>query len=96
MSDKETEELAQFFLRSHCPQNVDYAEKYGQRFLSVPEDAAPDNVPAPQSATATESVICPKCGAPMVRRKATKGKNVGNEFYGCSRFPKCRCILNIE
>lgn len=33
---------------------------------------------------------CSKCGAEMVLRKAKKGKNVGNEFWGCSAFPKCR------
>jgi len=38
---------------------------------------------------------CPKCGAPMVKRKATKGKNEGSEFWGCSTFPKCRGIINM-
>jgi len=33
---------------------------------------------------------CPKCGAPLVLRTAKKGANAGNEFWGCSRFPKCR------
>lgn len=37
--------------------------------------------------------LCSKCGAEMVLRKATKGKNAGNEFWGCSAFPKCR---NVE
>ena len=32
---------------------------------------------------------CPKCGSEMILRKAKKGKNVGNSFYGCSNFPKC-------
>ncbi|MBL4765845.1 MAG: NERD domain-containing protein [Colwellia sp.] len=35
---------------------------------------------------------CSKCGANMVLRKATKGKNAGNEFWGCSAFPKCRNV----
>jgi hypothetical protein len=35
---------------------------------------------------------CTKCGADMVLRKATKGKNSGNEFWGCSTFSK---YLNI-
>jgi len=35
---------------------------------------------------------CSKCGAEMVLRKATKGKNTGNEFWGCSTFPKCRNV----
>ena len=41
----------------------------------------------------TETKPCSKCGAGMVLRKAAKGKNVGNEFWGCSTFPKCRNIL---
>ena len=38
---------------------------------------------------------CPRWGSKMVLRTATKGKNVGNKFYGCSGFPKCRYIENI-
>ena len=33
---------------------------------------------------------CSKCGSDMVLRKATKSKNSGNEFWGCSTFPLCR------
>ena len=33
---------------------------------------------------------CSKCGADMVIRRITKGKNFGNEFFGCSAFPKCK------
>ena len=33
---------------------------------------------------------CSRCGAEMVLRKATKDKNYGNEFLGCSAFPKCK------
>lgn len=38
----------------------------------------------------------PKCGSKMVLRTATKGENKGNQFWGCSSFPKCRYILNIK
>lgn len=38
---------------------------------------------------------CPKCGAPMIRRQAMKGQNAGNEFWGCSSFPKCRSVCSI-
>ena len=38
---------------------------------------------------------CSKCGEEMVLRKATKGKNVGNEFWGCSTSPKCRSVVEI-
>ena len=41
-------------------------------------------------------VLCPKCSIPMVLRKASKGPNAGNEFYGCPNYPKCKEIVNIE
>ena len=34
--------------------------------------------------------LCPKCGAEVVLRTAKKGEHKGEQFYGCSRFPKCR------
>lgn len=38
---------------------------------------------------------CPKCGSVMLKRSAKKGVNAGNEFWGCSRYPGCRGIVNI-
>ncbi len=35
-------------------------------------------------------VLCPKCGAQMVKRSSIYG-----QFYGCSDFPRCRGIRNI-
>lgn len=37
---------------------------------------------------------CPKCGEPMVLRTAKRGTNTGNQFWGCSTYPKCRAIQN--
>lgn len=39
---------------------------------------------------------CPKCSSPMVRRTATRGKHAGNEFIGCSAYPKCRHLEPIN
>jgi restriction system protein len=36
--------------------------------------------------------VCPECGKKMVRRVARKGSRIGQEFWGCSDFPKCRGI----
>jgi restriction system protein len=33
---------------------------------------------------------CPVCHAPMVRRVAKRGGNVGKAFLGCSRYPGCK------
>ena len=40
-------------------------------------------------------LICPTCGSKLILRTAKKGENTGNQFYGCSAFPKCRYIQNI-
>lgn len=37
---------------------------------------------------------CPKCGSAMVLRDTKKGQNVGNKFWGCTKFPQCRGIMN--
>lgn len=37
---------------------------------------------------------CPKCGSPMVPRRAKRGRYAGTHFYGCSRYPRCRGIRN--
>ncbi len=39
---------------------------------------------------------CPKCGSEMVLRTAREGSNAGKQFYGCSAFPKCRYVQDIE
>ncbi|MDO6525739.1 nuclease-related domain-containing protein [Motilimonas sp. 1_MG-2023] len=36
---------------------------------------------------------CPKCGSPMLIRKAKRGNQIGNQFWGCSQFPTCRSTL---
>ncbi|MCC5829300.1 MAG: topoisomerase DNA-binding C4 zinc finger domain-containing protein [Phycisphaeraceae bacterium] len=33
---------------------------------------------------------CPKCGKPMAKRTARRGKNPGQSFWGCTGFPACR------
>ena len=43
-----------------------------------------------------DELMCPKCGGSLVLRTATKGENVGKPFYGCSNFPKCRYIRELE
>lgn len=39
---------------------------------------------------------CPKCGNSMVLRTAKSGVNAGNQFWGCSQFPKCRGLLRYS
>lgn len=46
----------------------------------------------PALRSVSSNPMCPKCGSEMVLRTAGKGKNAGKQFWGCSRFPKCRSI----
>jgi len=39
---------------------------------------------------------CPKCGSEMVLRTAKHGNNQGGKLWGCSKYPACRGIINIE
>jgi restriction system protein len=44
----------------------------------------------------SSETTCPKCGSELVLRTARKGPNAGKKFYGCSRFPSCRYMRDVE
>lgn len=105
-SDKQMAELAEFFLSVHKENPTDYLAKYKSTVSdeSVAEELvaeAPKTLPQPtQESKAAESTnntpICPKCNAPMILRTATKGERLGKKFWGCSNYPKCRNIVNVD
>ena len=33
---------------------------------------------------------CPQCASPMRLRTARKGRHPGRQFWGCSKYPRCR------
>jgi hypothetical protein len=39
---------------------------------------------------------CSKCGGVMILRTAKSGSNQGQQFWGCSNFPKCRGVIAYE
>lgn len=39
---------------------------------------------------------CPICASHMVLRTAKKGKSVGDEFWGCPGYPKCRGVRKLR
>ncbi len=43
-----------------------------------------------------QSPSCPQCGQPMHKKMARRGQHTGDEFWGCSQFPKCRGIVAIH
>ncbi len=56
--------------------------------------------PAPEQPVQTPAVVatklCPKCGVPMVLRRASRGKRLGEQFWGCPNYPKCHEKLSFE
>ncbi|MBR0596941.1 NERD domain-containing protein [Sinanaerobacter chloroacetimidivorans] len=93
-SESSMEQLAKYFLSKHCNSKIDYTEKY--RTLIKEEQEKEQTQSSFINTTENDAVpICPRCGALMTKRKASKGDNIGNEFWGCSNYPKCRGIINI-
>ena len=39
--------------------------------------------------------FCPRCGEKLVLRTTKKGENKGNQFWGCSSYPKCRYMKKL-
>lgn len=63
---------------------------------SAPEAGAAACTPSAASVEDAPVVTCPRCGAPMVLRTAKRGARAGKQFYGCSTYPHCRGIVNLE
>ena len=66
--------------------NRKYKKTESPDSLKIPEPAGPHE----------DTLICPRCGERLVLRVAKKGANAGKNFYGCSNYPKCRYIQNID
>ncbi len=109
-SDDQMKEIAEMFLGLHQERDVDYIKKYREklpamaaspaviRVTSAPEQSSTSKTEinaSSESAPSDDTLVCIKCGAPMIKRVASKGKNAGKTFYGCSKFPNCRNIINI-
>ena len=43
--------------------------------------------------TKNDIPMCPKCQIPMILRQAKRGQNKGQQFYGCTNYPKCREVI---
>ncbi len=43
----------------------------------------------------TAERFCPKCGSALVIRTRKTGANAGQQFWGCSAFPKCRIVQSL-
>jgi len=47
-------------------------------------------------AQTSQNPVCPECGKPMRKRQAKTGAKAGREFWGCTGYPECKGIRNVE
>ena len=71
--------------------NIDERKDYLKKYEEIVSEIS--NLSA---VNGRNELICPKCGNKLVLRIAKKGSNAGNQFYGCSSYPKCKYIQNLS
>ncbi len=94
-SKKNMLSLAESILANNIEERKDYTKKYDE-LLNEIKDTVKTEVTETKKLMPDEKLICPKCGAALVLRTAKKGENAGKNFYGCSAFPKCRFVRDID
>lgn len=68
-----------------------------QLFDAPPEEPQPEEPPYLEAQPREPGQpACPRCMGRMVRRTAKRGRNAGNDFWGCSRFPACHGTREME
>ena len=86
----------------HIPVRYSYPSDKLRRYLqekagTAVEEMSADEVESPTEAINSEAQpFCPICGSEMMERSTRSGRNAGNKFWGCSNYPQCRGIVNIE
>ena len=78
----------------HKPITINYKAKFGLNEDVAEKDVS--SVKEPKAEYDVDAPECPRCKKTMVKRAAKKGKNIGNEFWGCSDFPKCKGVVKID
>ena len=79
----------------HKPIKIDYVAKFGLK-EDISSSSKSNDVKEKSLSYGDDAPECPRCKKMMVKRSAKKGKNIGNEFWGCSDFPKCKGVVKID
>ncbi len=78
--------------------NSQTSREHKRYLYNLHSDAPKPASPVPPTATAesyqekASSTICPACGAEMILRTAKRGAHAGEQFWGCTNYPRCRQI----
>lgn len=96
-SPKSMREAGERILAMHKCDRTDYFKRFEELSQEIQDDTqAKRDISEPLNNDAKKDLVCPRCGGKLVLRTAKKGPNQGNQFYGCSNFPNCKYIINIE
>lgn len=66
---------------------VDFPDPIDRVSLQPVNDELPEKPAEPS---------CPRCGQPMELKTAQKGVYKDQSFWGCTTFPKCRGLVNVN
>ena len=64
----------------------------GEELIRLIEESGGTPGSSNEHAAGSETPLCPQCQSPMERKTATRGPHAGNEFWGCTKFPRCKGI----
>lgn len=94
---KSMRESGERVLAMNVQERTDYFKKFEDLAAEVKTENVETEMPKEEKpdAKAEDNLVCPRCGGQLILRTAKKGDNAGNQFYGCSNFPKCRYIKNL-
>jgi predicted RNA-binding Zn-ribbon protein involved in translation (DUF1610 family) len=104
-SKKDMLAIAEKLLRRNKEERKDYFAKYqelldqleSEPVIDAPQcESAEESMQLEKEENEKETMLCPKCRSELILRTAKKGSNSGQQFYGCSNYPKCRFILNLS
>ena len=65
------------------------------KMIDASKNVSNRKAPLAQPGGKQASLKCPACGGAMLKRVAKRGASVGQAFWGCSAFPKCRGIRPV-
>lgn len=88
-SPSELLKAGQSYLSMNKEQTSDYIQKFEAMITETEK-------PKPETKEIKKEKICPKCGSPLVLREARRGSYAGEQFYGCSSYPKCHYMEKID
>jgi len=85
VSQDSLQRFAEKIVLHHKQSSIDYVSKFSLDLEVKNSDVKSNGLP-----------LCPVCGEKMVKREAKKGKSAGKVFFGCSQFPKCRGVVELD